>query len=108
MNQASADREIGRLVRSRRTALGMSQGALGRAVQAGDPTLWDVGSAQTTIARTEAGTRSLKAREAVIFAQVLGLSVEELLGVEPAPTDAEVLRDARLGRAVRGLIENEY
>jgi len=77
-NNANAD--IGRRITQLRTIAGISAHALARQVSA------EMGVAiqQTQVVRIEAGERPLRAVELPAFAQVLGVSVGDLLGVVDA------------------------
>ncbi|WP_402843721.1 helix-turn-helix domain-containing protein [Microbacterium sp. GXS0129] len=68
------DQNIGRNMRAQREQLGISQSELARQ-------LTDIGIAgmhQTTIARIESGSRSLRAAEAIAVARVLNVSIDQL------------------------------
>lgn len=91
----SANAAIGRRIAALREVAGMSAFALAREVSAERELMIQ----QTQVVRVEAGERPLRAVELPAFAQVLGVSVGYLLGVEDAAP-------RRLPRSTIAIVQN--
>jgi len=85
------DAAIGARIRERRKALGMSQADLARRL--------DVSYQQ--VAKYEAGRNTLGAARLMRVAEILACSPNQLLGFEPLPPDAGVMRVAELMAGLR-------
>lgn len=96
---AAVDANIGRNLRSARERAGMSQTELARQVT----DLGLIGVHQTTIARIEAGKRSLRAAEALAFGRVLETSIEYL--AESAMNASLRSAHSTLGQAVEAFTQ---
>lgn len=86
------DAEIGARVRERRRVLGMTQADLGRAL----------GVSYQQVHKFETGKNRLAAAQLVTVGQILAVTPNQLLGIDPPPVDS---RASTLADVVAGLTE---